>query len=70
MLIIILRFCLVLVSTFKELVEFSRSNAAQLLKLWLQTKPSLKQIFRQQPFAPIKTTKTTRTKLSDPKMPR
>ena len=31
--------------------------AAQLLKLWLQTKPSLKHIFRQQPFPPIETQK-------------
>ena len=43
----ILQICLVLVSTFKELVEFSLSDAAQLLKLRLQTKPSLKQIFQQ-----------------------
>ena len=43
----ILQICLVLVSTFKELVEFSLSSAAQLLKLRLQTKPLLKQIFQQ-----------------------
>ena len=47
----ILQLCLVLVATFKELVEFSLSSAAQLLKERLQTKPSLKQIFRQKPFA-------------------
>ena len=47
----ILQLCLVLVSTFKVFVKFSLSSAAQLLKLWLQTKPSLKQIFRQYPFA-------------------
>ena len=34
-----LQFCLVLVSIFRKLVEFSRSRAAQLLKLRLQTKP-------------------------------
>ena len=47
----ILQLCLVLVSTLKEFVEFSLSSAAQLLKLRLQTTPTLKQIFRQQPFA-------------------
>ena len=41
----ILQICLVLVSTFKEFVEFSLMSAAQLLKLRLQTKPWLKQIF-------------------------
>ena len=41
----ILQLCLVLLSTFKELVEFYL--AAQLLKLKLQTKPLLKQILQQ-----------------------
>ena len=45
----ILQLCLVLVLTFKEFVKFCL--AAQLLKLRLLTKPSLKQISRQQPFA-------------------
>ena len=40
-----LQLCLVLVSTFKEFVEFLLRRAAQLLKLRLQTKSSLKQIF-------------------------
>ena len=43
----ILQLCLVLVSTLKEFVEFSLRSAAQLLKLRLETKPSLKQIFLQ-----------------------
>ena len=43
----ILQLCLVLVSTFTEFIEFSLSTAAQLLKLRLQTKPSLKQMFRR-----------------------
>ena len=37
----ILQLCLVLGSSFKVLVEFSLSSAAQLLKLRLQTKASL-----------------------------
>ena len=41
----ILQLWLVLGSPFKELVEFSRSSSAQLLKLRLLTKPSVKQIF-------------------------
>ena len=40
----ILQLCLVLVSTFKEFVEFSLRSAAQLLKLQLQIKPLLKEI--------------------------
>ena len=43
----ILQLCLVLSSNFKEFVEFSISSVAQLLKLRLQTKPSLKQTFQQ-----------------------
>ena len=46
----ILQLSLVLVSTFKEFVVFSLSCVALLLKLWLQTKSSLKQIFRQYSF--------------------
>ena len=65
----ILQLCLVLVSAFKEFVEFSLSSAAQFLKLRLRTKPSLKQIFQLLPFASIKTTKTTGTKLFYLKMP-
>ena len=59
----IYKYLLVLFSAFKEFLEFSPSSAAQLLKLRLQTKPSLKQIFRQKPFAP------TGTKLFDLKIP-
>ena len=40
----ILQLCLVLGSSFKELVKFSLSNAAQLLKLRLRTKPTLRNI--------------------------
>ena len=45
MLVESLQLCLVLVSTFKELVEFLLGSAAQLLKLRLETKPLLKQMF-------------------------
>ena len=48
----ILLLCLVFVSTFKEFVEFSLNNAEQMLKLQLQAKLSLKQIFGQKTFAP------------------
>ena len=65
----ILQLCLVLISTFKEFVEYSLSSAAQLFKLLLQTKPSHKQTLRQQPFAPIKPTKMTGTKFFDRKLP-
>ena len=47
----ILQLCLVLGLSFTEYVKFPLSSAAQLLKLRLQIKPSLKQIFRLQPFA-------------------
>ena len=45
-----------LVSTGKKLVEFSLSSTI-FLKLPLQTKPLLKQIFQQLSFAPIETQK-------------
>ena len=73
----ILQLCLVLVSTFKEFVEFSLCGAAQLLKLRcsaiveiaVTNKTLVKTNISTVTFAPIKTTKTTGTKLCDLKMP-
>ena len=47
----LLHLCLLIGSSFKQFVKFLHSSAAQLLKLRLQTKPSLKQIFLHKPFA-------------------
>ena len=64
----ILELCVILVSTFREFVEFSLSSA--IVKITVTNKTLVKQIVRRKLFAAIKTTKTTGTKRCDLKMPK
>ena len=59
--------CLVLVPTFKEFVELSLNSAIP--KSAVTNKTLVKTNISIEPFPTIKTTKTTGTKLFDPKMP-